>query len=191
MRSLRTLLVGTTMASLLSACAGIPITMQNRVTGATVSGTGRPISAEACGFQLLLFIPIGINDRLARAYGLLQAYAAGDPITNVEVQESWTYYGLVGTQYCTQLHATAIRSQPAPAIPSAPNQSSRGPVESGIPASTIAPQAPLTHQDQTPPASGLYTVEQYRQHLKSQLDTGAITQEEYDRRLKRLNTPAN
>lgn len=93
--------------SLLTACAGTPVQLGSRVTDAVV-GTAKPVSAEACGFQLLLFIPIAINDRLQRAYSALETQAAGAIITDVEVQERWTY-GFVGTSYCTRLQAKAVQ----------------------------------------------------------------------------------
>jgi hypothetical protein len=74
------------------------------------AGTERTITSEACGFQLLLFIPLGINSRMARAYSALQEQAAGGFITDVQVQERWGW-GLVGTQYCTVLQAKAISSK--------------------------------------------------------------------------------
>lgn len=73
-----------------------------------VSGAERTITAEACGFQFLLFFPLEINTRAQRAYQALEAEAAGDFITDVQVRERWTY-GFVGTQYCTALRAKAIR----------------------------------------------------------------------------------
>ncbi len=59
-----------------------------------------------CGFQLLLFIPININDRHARAYQRLREKAAADYLTDIRVQESWTY-ALVGTVYTVRMDATA------------------------------------------------------------------------------------
>src|SRR5205823_11702689 len=88
-----------TLAGLLTACAGTPVALGSRADGPVPTGIERTITAEACGFQLLLFIPISVNSRAARAYQQLQAQAGGDYITNVQVQERWTY-GVVGTQYC-------------------------------------------------------------------------------------------
>ena len=98
------------VAALLGACAGTPVSVGSRVSGPVPSGTERTITAEACGFQLLLFIPISINNRMERAYSSLQAQAAGDFITDVQVQESWGWR-FVGTSYCTTLQAKAIRSK--------------------------------------------------------------------------------
>jgi hypothetical protein len=57
--------------------------------------------------QLLLFIPIRVNNRMLRAYSALEAQAGGDFITDVQIQERWTYL-FVGTNYCTALRAKAI-----------------------------------------------------------------------------------
>lgn len=67
---------------------------------------GREIHAEAGGFQLLLFIPINTNDRQERAYQNLRYQAGSDFISDIKIQESWTY-GLVGTVYTTRLEAKA------------------------------------------------------------------------------------
>ncbi len=69
-------------------------------------GRGRTITAEASGFQLLLVIPIGINDRQQRAFQLLRAEAGADYISDIKIQESWTY-AFIGTVYRTTMTATA------------------------------------------------------------------------------------
>jgi hypothetical protein len=107
--NLRIALAATTLA-LLAGCAGKPVMLGSPVAGKVPTGESRSISAEACGFQLLLFIPISINGRLESAYSALEAKAGGDFITDVEVQERWTY-GFVGTSYCTELRAKAIRAR--------------------------------------------------------------------------------
>ena len=100
----------TATASLLAACAGAPTSLGTRVSTPLPDGPERVITAEACGFQLLLFIPININDRMQRANRALEAQADGAFITDVKVQESWAY-GFVGTVYCTTLQAKASRAK--------------------------------------------------------------------------------
>ena len=51
-------------------------------------------------------IPIKINGRQARAYEELKNAAGSDYITDVKIQESWTY-AFLGTVYHTTLTATA------------------------------------------------------------------------------------
>jgi hypothetical protein len=96
--------------TLLAGCAGKPVMLGTPVSGKVPTGESRTITAEACGFQLFLFIPIAINGRLESAYSMLEAKAGGDFITDVEVQERWTY-GFVGTSYCTELRAKAIHAR--------------------------------------------------------------------------------
>lgn len=97
-----------TMMAALSGCAGTPVQLGSKLNGVQPQGTVREISARACGFQLLLLIPISVNNRQERAYKELEQKAAGDYITDVQVSESWSY-GFVGTSYCTTLKANAIR----------------------------------------------------------------------------------
>lgn len=95
---------------LLAGCSGAPINTgeANQYTGSANIDTyrGRKISATASGFQLLLFIPISVNSRQERAWNQLLAQAGGDYVTNIKINESWTY-GFVGTVYRTTLEATA------------------------------------------------------------------------------------
>ncbi len=90
----------------LAACAGAPIKLD---TAADIAGgtPGREVTAEACGFQLLLLIPIGVNSRHERAWQLLKAQAGGKPVTDIEVEEAWGY-GFVGTNYCTRLRGKVV-----------------------------------------------------------------------------------
>lgn len=101
---------GIVTAALLAACAGTPVSLGTHVNGPLPTGAERTIEAEACGFQLLLFIPIAINSRAERAYQELEAQAGGDFITDVQVQERWVY-AFVGTKYCTALRAKAVRAK--------------------------------------------------------------------------------
>lgn len=109
MRILRSAMTTTicALALLVGGCSGAPVDLGDRAGVAVPNGPSRDIKADACGFQLLLFIPISVNGRLQRAYADLQEQAHGDYITDVRVQERWTY-GFVGTGYCTELTARAI-----------------------------------------------------------------------------------
>jgi hypothetical protein len=111
MKVLKNILMVTTITVFglwFSGCAGKPITFKSVDPKAyeDVKDKGRKISGSASGFQLFLFIPIGVNDRHENAYGQLLAQANGDYITDVKIEESWTY-GLVGTSYTTTITATA------------------------------------------------------------------------------------
>lgn len=88
-------------------CSGTPIYIEtpNIKSHESSKGKAREISASASGFQLLLFIPIDINDRHEKAYQLLKAQAGGGYIADVKIKESWTY-AFVGTVYKTTLSAT-------------------------------------------------------------------------------------
>jgi hypothetical protein len=95
---------------LLAGCAGRPINLgetNQQVDLAKVDFTkGRDLSASATGFQLLLLIPININDRHERAFQQLRGQAGNDYITDIKIQESWAW-GLVGTAYKTTIEAKA------------------------------------------------------------------------------------
>lgn len=67
-----------------------------------------PAYAKECGFVLLFLIPIGINDRFAKAYAKISAQAKNGILSQLTLQESW-YYGFIGTGYCTTMTALIIR----------------------------------------------------------------------------------
>lgn len=95
---------------MLSGCAGTPVTINSVPAQQVDLKNGRSISADACGFQLLLLIPISINSRLENAYTDLLNKAGKDRIGNVSIEESWIY-AFVGTVYCTRLEAMAYPAQ--------------------------------------------------------------------------------
>ena len=90
---------------LLAACTSTPVRIASAPPSAS-GGVSREVSSKACGFQLLLFIPIAVNSRQTRAYADLLAQARGDSISDVQMQESW-FYGFAGTGYCTEFKAQA------------------------------------------------------------------------------------
>ena len=92
---------------LLVGCSGTPVYIESTAPKLyeNVKDKGREISASASGFQLLLLIPIDINERQKTAYDLLKAQAGDGYITDVKIQESWTY-AFVGTSYKTTMTAT-------------------------------------------------------------------------------------
>lgn len=99
---------------LLAGCNSTPVTIPNVPAKAPAKGQSmlvQSISAEDCGFQLLLFIPIGVNERQSIAYSKLVKQAPeGAKISDIKMEESW-YYGLVGTGYCTKFTALATTHQ--------------------------------------------------------------------------------
>lgn len=67
---------------------------------------GKEIVSTARGFQLLLMIPININNRHEQAYRQLLGMAGRDYIADIKIEESWTY-AFIGTVYTTTIKATA------------------------------------------------------------------------------------
>ncbi len=88
------------------SCVGTPVTFKSLVDQKYDINKSRTITADACGFQLLLLIPIRVNDRAERAYSSLIAQAQYEHVTDIKVKETWNY-AFVGTVYCTVLEATA------------------------------------------------------------------------------------
>ena len=94
-----------------AACTSSRVSLPSGPMPAYDASRPRKISAEASGFQLLLFFPIGINDRHEEAWGKLKQQAGTDYIADVTVQDSWTY-ALVGTIYTVRMEANAYPTSP-------------------------------------------------------------------------------
>ncbi len=90
----------------LLGCTGTMVRIPNVPERAYDSSAGKQLSAEASGFQLLLWIPIGTNQVHQQCYQSLQLQAQGHFITDVRFQDSWTY-AFVGTVYTVKMEATA------------------------------------------------------------------------------------
>ncbi|MFO1418292.1 MAG: hypothetical protein U1E83_06440 [Methylotetracoccus sp.] len=113
MNKITTSLLLASVAAMLVACSGQPVKIASVTDVSKIDTTrGRPISADAGGFQLLGFIPININSRQQRAYEELLRAANGDEIADVKVSETWAY-GYVGTTYWTVFQAKAYPRKPA------------------------------------------------------------------------------
>jgi hypothetical protein len=67
---------------------------------------GRPVSGEACGFQLMAFFPIKVMSRNERAYEQMLEEAGGDVVTDIKMQERWSF-AVVGWNACTTITGTA------------------------------------------------------------------------------------
>lgn len=103
------LLAGLVVLSVVG-CSGRPINIPAipEESYQDLEDRGRPLQATASGFQLLLFIPIGVNDRVEEAYSQIKAQAGSDYIADVKIKEEW-YWGFVGTGYKTTITAIAYR----------------------------------------------------------------------------------
>ena len=97
-----------TLCLVATACASAPVTFKSTaMTDQKYDLTKeRTITGSACGFQLLLFFPIMVNQRTGIAYNELMAKAGSDYVTDFKIRERWIY-AFVGTVYCTDLEATA------------------------------------------------------------------------------------
>jgi len=107
MNTFRKLLIVIFYVALLQACTGTPVNMgvSNEFDRAAYDmDNPRKLSISASGFQLMLFIPIAVNNRHARAYGALEAQAGDGLISDGQVTESWRY-AFAGTVYKTTIEA--------------------------------------------------------------------------------------
>lgn len=103
---LRNAMVVSALAGLV-ACSGAPVQLGSSGPAPVSSAPVRELSSRACGFQLMLFIPIVINNRAQRAWADLQQQAGDDYLTDVQIKETWTY-AFAGTSHCTYMQAKAI-----------------------------------------------------------------------------------
>jgi len=110
MSSMRTIVINTICLVALAitgfGCIGTKVHFPDAPIEKLDLTRGRTITGSASGFQLLLLIPIGTNGRHAEAYAALKQQAGNDFITDIKIEESWTW-AYVGTVYTTTLTATA------------------------------------------------------------------------------------
>jgi hypothetical protein len=66
------------------------------------------LQGRACGFNLFGFVPMNTVDRTARAYRQMTADYEAFHVTDVEMQETMSWW-VIGTSLCTKLSATAYR----------------------------------------------------------------------------------
>jgi hypothetical protein len=109
--------ISVVLCIVMASCASTPVTFKSMMDEKYDATKGRTITGSACGFQLLLFIPIMVNQRAEMAYDGLMKQAGNDYVTDIKVRERWTY-AFIGTVYCTDLEATAY---PRLAVISAPS----------------------------------------------------------------------
>lgn len=89
-----------------TACSGARVNLPSGPVPNYDASRPRKITADSSGFQLLLFIPIGINGRHEKAWEALKKQAGGDYIADVTIKDTWTY-ALVGTIYSVEMEANA------------------------------------------------------------------------------------
>jgi hypothetical protein len=91
----------------ITSCAGQPVKFNELSEQKYDATKPKMVTASACGFQLLLVIPININTRARLAFDSLISKAGVDYVVkDIKVQEKW-YYALIGTVYCTEFEGTA------------------------------------------------------------------------------------
>jgi hypothetical protein len=116
MRTVRTAgmaLLAAALVVVLSGCMGTAFTVPTVANQQIDYSMGRPLTASACGFQLLLVIPIMTNSMGERAFEELREKAGPDScIADVSVSERW-FYAFVGTVYCTDMEAMAYPKKAA------------------------------------------------------------------------------
>jgi hypothetical protein len=93
---------------LLCACNGAPVKLGEVTDVSKIDrNKGEMLESSAGGFQLMLFIPLGINSRYERAYADLKAQAGPDRMLSEVSVAEWWYYAVIGTVYETKRTAMA------------------------------------------------------------------------------------
>jgi hypothetical protein len=65
-------------------------------------------SGTACGFLLFDAIPIGVNDRVERAYAEALRDGEAKALLDPTIQNTW-YYAVVGDLLCVDIRGDAVR----------------------------------------------------------------------------------
>ena len=96
-------------------CSGPPVNV-SPVPPTSYSEVG-PTTGEACGMIFLGLLPIGVNDRVARAYARALTRAEATSLTDTTLTERW-YFLLIGNVVCSQIDGLALQKSAGPAPPS-------------------------------------------------------------------------
>jgi hypothetical protein len=107
----------TLAVSLFLGCSGPPVNV-SPVPPTSYSEVGHT-SGQACGMLFLWIVPMGVNDRVERAYARALARADATSLTDTALEESW-YFALVGDVVCSEVEGLALKrtegaSSPSPA----------------------------------------------------------------------------
>lgn len=97
------------------ACAGTPAALGPREPATYDANDRIDYSATECGAQVLIFLPLMTNDRVARAMALIEQRAGDRYIANVRLRERWTYL-VFGEILCTDVVA-ATYGPPKTGVP--------------------------------------------------------------------------
>ena len=94
------------LASIGSGCVGTSVHLADAPIAKLNLSRGHLVTGRASSLHLFGFIPLGVNDRQARAYERLQANAGADCLTDIKVRDTWCWI-VIGEKYGTFLTATA------------------------------------------------------------------------------------
>lgn len=94
------------------ACTGTPAALGPREPVAYDANDRVDYSVTECGAQVLLFLPIMTNDRVARAMALVEQRAGDRYIASVRLRERWTYL-VFGEIHCTDVVAATYGRPPS------------------------------------------------------------------------------
>jgi hypothetical protein len=95
-----------------AACAGTPAPLGAHEPALYDANDRVDYSVTECGAQVLIFLPVMTNDRVARAMELIEQRAPGRYIANVRLRERWTWL-VFGEILCTDVVA-ATYGRPGP-----------------------------------------------------------------------------
>ncbi|MBU1053484.1 MAG: SHOCT domain-containing protein [Proteobacteria bacterium] len=104
--NIKTTLVTILLSAFVFGCAGTPVHFSDAPLDKLDLSRGRKVTAKAAGIHLFSLIPIGINERHLDAYEKLQIEAGNDYLTNIYIQDSWSWV-VIGHKYSTTLTADA------------------------------------------------------------------------------------
>lgn len=104
--NIKTTLITILLSAFVFGCAGTPVHFSDAPIDKIDLSRERHVTAKAASVHLFDLIPIGINDRHVNAYEKLQAEAGNDYLTNIKIQDSWSWV-VIGHKYTTVLTADA------------------------------------------------------------------------------------
>jgi hypothetical protein len=94
------------LAFVLAACTTGPVLVGPRPTGQEVV---TQVEGSSCGLLFFGVLPIGVNERLQRAYDDALAASGKRELADTKIRDRWYVVPLLGLWLCTDVQGVVVR----------------------------------------------------------------------------------
>ena len=94
------------IAFVLSGCSSGPVLVGPRPAGQEVV---TQVEGSSCGLLLFGVLPIGVNERLQRAYDSALIESGKRELVDTKIRDRWYVVPLLGVALCTDVEGVVVR----------------------------------------------------------------------------------